>query len=112
MKISNSELKVVRFANEDVIATSMFFVADPNSDTGYYRIDNGAMVPSDEAGTWIVVYDPYSKMEVGSETLDYARENVNFLYNADSIFDAYVDPNGSGAYYTKGVSYWELYGNQ
>ena len=107
MKISNSELKVVRFANEDVIATSMFLVADPASETGYYRI-YGSMAPSGDAGTWIVGYHSYDKNEIDADAVEYER-TYNTSYDT---FDAYVDPNGSGAYYTKGVSYWELYGNQ
>lgn len=107
MKISNSELKVLRFANEDVIATSMFFVADPASETGYYRV-YGSMAPSGDEGTWVVEYNSYDKDEVTAETIENER-----TYNPyDYTFNAYVDPNGSGAYYTKGVSYWELYGNQ
>lgn len=107
MKISNSELKVVRFANEDVIATSMFFVADPASETGYYRV-YGSMAPSGDEGTWVVGYNSYDKYEIDAETI----ENERTYYPYADTFDAYVDPNGSGAYYTKGVSYWELYGNQ
>lgn len=107
MKITNAELEVVRFAAEDVLATSMFYVADSNSETGYYRV-YGTMAPSnEEEGTWIVGYHSYDKYEVDAETIENDR-----TYNpyADT-FDAYVDPNGSGAYYTKGASYWELYGN-
>ncbi len=106
MKISNPELNVVRFAADDVIATSMFFVADPASETGYYRV-YGSMAPSGDAGTWVVGYNSNDKYEIDADTIENER-----AYNpyADT-FDAYVDPNGSGAYYTKGVSYWELYGN-
>ena len=107
MKITNAELEVVRFAAEDVLATSLFFVADPHSETGYYGI-NGTMAPSGDAGTWIVGYNSYDKYEVTAETIENAR-----TYNpyADT-FDAYVDPSEeSDTYYTKGVSYYELYGN-
>ena len=107
MKITNAELEVVRFAAEDVLATSLFYVADSNSGTGYYGV-YGTMAPSyEEEGTWIVGYHSYDKYEVSAETIENDR-----TYNpyADT-FDAYVDPNGSGAYYTKGAGYWELYGN-
>ena len=106
MKITNAELEVVRFAAEDVLATSMFYVADSNSETGYYRV-YGTMAPSGDEGTWIVGYHSYDKYEVDAETI----ENDRTYSQYDYIFDAYVDPNGSGAYYTKGASYWELYGN-
>ena len=108
MKITNAELEVVRFAAEDVLATSMFYVADPAAETtGYYCV-YGTMAPSyEEEGTWIVGYNPYDKYEVDADTIENER-----TYNPNAYtFDAYVDPNGSGAYYTKGVSYWELYGN-
>ena len=107
MKISNPELNVVRFAADDVIATSLFYVADPASETGYYAV-YGSMAPSGDAGTWVVGYNSYDMYEVTAETIENER-----TYNpyADT-FDAYLDPNGSGAYYTKGASYWELYGNQ
>ena len=106
MKITNAELEVVRFAAEDVLATSMFFVADPASETGYYRV-YGTMAPSADEGTWIVGYHSYDKFEIDPETI----ENERTYHPYADTFDAYIDPNGSGAYYTKGVSYWELYGN-
>ena len=105
MKMATPELKVVRFANEDVIATSLFFVADPASETGYYGV-YGTMAPSADAGTWIVGYNSYDLYEVTAETI----ENERTYHTYADTFDAYLDPNGSGAYYTKGASYWELYG--
>ena len=107
MKISNSELKVVRFANEDVIATSLFIIEDGNPYSGYSMI-SGTMTPTEEPGTWTINVN--SKWETEASTVDNMK---NGMYGDEwtITFDAYKTAENS-PYYTHGASYYELYGNQ
>ena len=109
MRISTPELNVVRFANEDVIATSIFITGEIDPDTGMYKYLYGSMSSSGESGTWNVGYEStgwLSKYELDEAKGEYGD---NYTFHGETVYDAYKE----GDYYkTKGVSYYELYGNQ
>ena len=107
MKITNAELEVVRFAAEDVLATSLFIINDGNPYTGYSMM-SGVMTPTGESGIWIVT-QTNGKWEIDAAVVeaemngDYGIEEQAVTYNAYK-----TDPEGP--YYTHGASYYELYG--
>ena len=110
MKIANPEMKVVRFENEDVIATSMFIIADADSLTGISGF-YGAMHGPVEEGTWIIGNDGY-KFDVSEEELELIKDGeYGYTFYGEPVYDAYQTEE-YGPYYTKGASYWDMYGNQ
>lgn len=104
MKITNPELKVVRFNAEDVIATSLYAFANGN---GGYDIYEGTMGAYDaNAGAWSInlVGDSIETISA-ADFDDYSR---NLAYDRiHSLYGAYADGNN---YFTKGATYVELYG--
>ena len=98
MKLSELKLNVVRFANEDVIATSFFAVA--NGD-GYdiYRGVTGEY--SDANGGWYVALDGSPINHVSNDDFeDYSQG----LFTEPGLYEIY------GEYYTKGATYSEISG--
>lgn len=132
IKITNPELKVVRFANEDVIATSF----GPLSGTdGLFYIPSG-----DYSGTYSGTgnyvefngtFSSYSNGVYGISGINGAKDGIDGDRNnmvtgtvyfpdvgitlpssvmaniAKGYYDAYS--YGDGQYYTNGVSYYETY---
>ena len=110
MKMTNPELKVVRFANDDVIATSMFIVADPDSTSGYsYFNGNMTYYDSDEKG-WGVYNADGGFTPLDLEELNDYKAHPNNYYFLGETYDTYTGEFGN--LFTKGASYWELYGDQ
>ena len=108
MKITNAELEVVRFAAEDVLATSLFIINDGNPYTGYSMM-SGVMTPTEEPGTWIVT-QTNGKWEIDEATVENEKNGAYGIEEWTVVYDAYkTDPEGP--YYTHGASYYELYGN-
>ena len=107
MKITKPELNVVRFENEDVLATSLFIINDGNSYSGYSMM-SGVMAPTEEPGIWIVT-PTNGKWEIEAAVVE-AEKNGDYGIEEQSVtYDAYkTDPEGP--YYTHGASYYELYG--
>ena len=56
-------------------------MADPASDTGYYRV-YGTMAPSGDVGTWVVGYNSYDKDEVTAETIEYEQTYNPYDYTS------------------------------
>ena len=118
MRISELELKVVRFSNEDVIATSGYFI-NSASFTGasysepYVHFYGEMGSYDDEAKGWII-YGANSDSGVSEEYIngyinDISTSNPSTAYAlGNNLYDAYLY---DGNYYTKGASYYELYGN-
>lgn len=107
MKMTNPELKVVRFANDDVIATSVFIIADGNPYSGYSMF-TGTMAPTGEEGTWIVT-NPSGSWEIDESVIENMK-NGSYTPEEYYTYNAYkTDPEGP--YYTKGASYYDLYYN-
>ena len=105
MKITNPELKVVRFNAEDVIATSLYAFADGN---GGYNLYEGTMGAYDaNAGAWSVnlVGDKIDTISA-ADFDDYTR-SINSPYDIHSLYGAYKEGD---YYFTKGATYVELYG--
>lgn len=98
MKITNPELKVVRFDAEDVIATSMFAVSDGN---GGYNVYNGAIVSSslEANGGWLVDMNTTTLVDNWNQEA-YDTNKTNAAYSP--FYDAYYE---SGNYYTNGVAF-------
>ena len=95
MKISNTELKVVRFANEDVIATSLYVI--PNGDN--YDIYNGTMLSySPTVSAWSVAMGDYDRTLTADESTEF-RQNPSRHH----MYDAYLYSDSQ--YYTNGVEY-------
>lgn len=134
MKITNPELKVVRFANEDVIATSLYYA--PASFFGGNEGDTAQFTGSivgydDEAKGWLIPSDSISNVTFGkAQDRDYLIQAVANP-NGSVYFEDYGVPVPSsviiniigaantrdtyeynGNLYTKGANYYELYGNQ
>ena len=110
MKMTNPELKVVRFENEDVIATSMFIIEDDQSSTGF-SIFEGSMYGPVEEGTWAVGTSGW-KNDISQDEINDIRTAQNGYYYSwygEPVYDAYE--TGDGYIYTKGASYYDLYGN-
>ena len=112
MKMTKPELKVVRFASEDVIATSVYY------DQANNMVIYGSMygMPNDE-GSWMIGYWGTDSIE-SSESItnpDHVKNQVQNGTMADyghsyyQVYDAYK--GSDGYYYTKGASYAELYSN-
>ena len=105
MKITNPELKVVRFNAEDVIATSFYAVANVN---GGYDIYEGTMGSYDaNAGAWSVNLVGDSLKTISEAEFDDYTRSLNSPYDIYSLYGAYKDGN---YYFTKGATYVELYG--
>ena len=116
------ELEVVRFASEDVIATSGFFMSvsewnslGNNVDDSYpYVFFSGTMYPLGE-GTYGVGTDGYG-FEYSQAEYDTYLESVRNDYgwqnyeNPYTTYDSYVDEYNNIR--THGASYHELYHNQ
>lgn len=98
MRIAKPELKVIRFANEDVIATSMFAVSDGN---GGYNVYNGAIVSSspEANGGWIVDMNTTTLVDSWNQEA-YDTNKTDAAYSP--FYDAYYE---SGNYYTNGVAF-------
>lgn len=93
MRITKPELKVVRFASEDVIATSLFGV--PNAGDDGYTVYTGTIysLPQND-GLWgVAVSGEYGTMT--SSEYDEFKNNIG----RDTLYEAF-DDNG---YYTYGV---------
>ena len=128
MKVSNPELKVVRFANEDVIATSGYFMSatDFNSLYGtsftsdYVRF-NGYMTGYDDAaGGWAVAPNLASATNAANDEIEGVMSGGSYYFadfdvTVDTTHMAPIAQQHYGAYsyegglYTKGASYYELY---
>lgn len=107
MKMKNPDLKVVRFACDDVIATSQFILFDESNDS--YTLHNGYMSFYDsDAEAWVVNSTAYLGGMGGAEDVASYRDSQSYR---EDLYDAYKDPD-SGTYYTKGVSVYELYHQQ
>ena len=106
MKMVTPELKVVRFENEDVIATSFYILESPITEGNYtfYAVDFGSMYSTEDPGTWGI----HRNHEGGQMDLA-GYEDTKNAAPAD-VFYMYRDEH-DGQYYTKGVSFYELYGN-
>ncbi len=112
MKISKPEIEVVRFANEDVIATSLYYMssADYNAAKGTsytdpYVIFNGSMTPAGD-GVWKVP-DPYAVTAVEDLGLITGIPEIGFPGKGDISYEAYYK---DGDFYTNGVTYKESIG--
>ena len=114
MKISAAELKVVRFANEDVIATSFFLVskedyeaAGGNTDFDYVGYQGKMGYYSDDAEGWAVFSNGGSV--IGFSADEVAQIRAGQSGNPYNTYGTYVYDNGDYiAIYTKGASYDEL----
>ncbi|MBQ6979041.1 MAG: hypothetical protein IJQ07_00145 [Clostridia bacterium] len=105
MKITNPELKVVRFNAEDVIATSLYAVADGN---GGYNLYEGTMGAYDaNAGAWSVNLADVSSGTISAAEFDDYTRSLNSPYDIHSLYGAYKEGD---YYFTKGATYVELYG--
>ena len=93
MRMTNPELKVVRFASEDVIATSLFAYEDGAN----YIVYNGTINSAPENnGTWrIDITGEYQTMT--SSEYDAFKDSIS----RDRLYDAF--DGGDGYYYTYGV---------
>lgn len=119
-KLSIPELKVVRFGNEDVIATSLglmsadayrsTYMNDPYTANGFAKIDGeyngyvgviGQMVYYDSSAEGWYFYGTYSYIDANPDEYKSGYSNYD-------VYDLYND--GTQAY-TKGASYYEIYGN-
>lgn len=108
MKISTPELKVVRFENEDVIATSLYILEDSLTTVGdysYYVVDLGSMYSTADPGTW-GIHRQYLEGQMDLEGYEQTKNEAR-----DDVFYMYRDEH-DGQYYTKGTSFYELYGQQ
>ena len=113
MKMTNPELKVVRFANEDVLATSFYIVADPSSYTGYSQfagtkygpVDEGVWYVERSGGKWSISVDDINTLKNPGEYAPGEYYDVGQYITYDA-YQTEVD----GPYYTHGASYYELYG--
>ena len=105
MKISTPELKVVRFENEDVIATSLYILENPITEGNYtfYAVDLGSMYSTEQVGTW-GIHRQYEGGQMDLEGYELTKNEAR-----DDVFYMYRDEH-DGQYYTKGVSFYELYG--
>lgn len=127
MKISNPEMKVVRFANEDVIATSLYYAsaADFNSAFGTnftsdYVEFNGSMTGFDSAAGGWYVSNVYGAQEADSDSMEGLKSGGS-IYLPEygiTIPSTAAEPIARQAYstysyndglYTKGATYYELY---
>lgn len=120
MKISNPEMKVVRFANEDVIATSLYYMsaADYNAamgtsyDTPYVWI-NGAMSGASydsSTASWkidVTSVEPATEDDMLFVRGGYIEEVGIYFPGTSSSYEAYIK---NGEHYTKGVTYKESIG--
>ena len=106
MKITNSEMKVVRFASDDVIAKSLYIVSKTDWDgteSDAFLLVRGTMGGYDEdEKAWGVggFNGGYSVVQEGS-----MEELLNTPYGKD-IYYAYKAENDG--IYTKGATYWEI----
>ncbi len=121
MKISNPEMKVVRFANEDVIATSLFYMsaADYNAAMGtnyttpyvwFNGAMNGASYDSSTASWKIDVttpVDPVTEDDLIFVRGGYIAETGVTIPGTTASYEAYIK---DGEHYTKGVTYKESIG--
>lgn len=120
MKISNPEMKVVRFANEDVIATSLYYMsaADYNEAMGtnyttpYVWINgamSGASYNSSTASYSVNVtsVEPATEEDMLFVRGGYIEEAGIYFPGTASSYEAYIY---DGNVYTKGVTYKESIG--
>lgn len=120
MKISNPEMKVVRFANEDVIATSLFYMsaADYNTAMGTnyttpYVWVNGAMSGAsyDSAtASWkidVTSVEPATEDDMLFVRGGYIEEAGITFPGTTAAYEAYIK---DGEHFTKGVTYKESIG--
>ena len=103
MKIANAELKVIRFGADDVIATSIFFL---NTGSGYDMV-YGEMTDYDSTAEGWHINDWSKITSSAEERQGYINDKAYYAYDA---YD--YDVPGRSGYYTKGASYYDLYGNQ
>ena len=129
MKISNAELKVVRFNSEDVIATSRYFMSAAAFESLYglgltgtdYVSFTGSMTSYDDvAGGWSVTPNLSSAAEYDNEEMEGVMSGGDFYFaelgvwvHSDAManiakqhYDAY---SYEGGLYTKGATYYETY---
>ncbi|MBR6903028.1 MAG: hypothetical protein IKN39_03975 [Clostridia bacterium] len=101
MKIAKPELKVVRFASEDVIATSLFALRNGAN----YDIYSGAVdsTAPDANGRWHINWG--SQQYTWNQT-EFDENKTNILLNP--LYDAYYE---DGNYYTNGVYHTETDGS-
>ena len=120
MKIPNPEMKVIRFANEDVIATSLYYMsaADYNEAMGtnyttpYVWINgamNGASYNSSTASYSVNVTSvkPATEDDMLFIRGGYIEETGITFPGTKSSYEAYIY---DGNVYTKGVTYKESIG--
>lgn len=123
MKMRNPELAVVRFESEDVIATSAgvmstadynsYFNANYDADQyPYVHFAGGSMYGYDDnEQSWYFGTSGISHNGAGitaQQMEDWRNGNLNNIGDVYSTYDVYVK---DGYAYTKGASYFELYGN-
>lgn len=139
MKITNPELKVVRFDNEDVIATSFFYLSAADytatfgtafdQDHEYVELI-GAMTSYDSSqNAWLVNANTANPNPQYASTLSNLKDIAaggGYIYPQElggigipvspglfqatkEGYDAYIY---NGNIYTKGASYFDLYSNQ
>ncbi|MBR4910509.1 MAG: hypothetical protein IKZ47_04220 [Clostridia bacterium] len=115
-KLGNLELKVVRFASQDVIATSFYVIpySQYHDDVygsfdyaDYVLMEGEQLYYSDAEKGWAIASYPYYGFDA-DEYQDLKNNPGSFGYNRYSIYDAYQ--GSDGYYYTKGASYGELSG--
>ena len=123
MKMSNPELKVVRFGSDDVIATSLFYLA-AGQFAGYegsspYVEFEGVMRPNGD-GTYQITNITHTA-GVDQDTVDGVTSGGSIYLPefgitipatamepiAQQTYDAYA--YSEGTYYTHGATYHELY---
>ncbi len=135
MKITNPELKVVRFANEDVIATSfgplsgtngLFYIpageySGTYSGTGNYVEFNGTL-GNYSGGKYEItnIYNATADIDPDRSVLVSKQTGMVFMPGTGtpvpaSVLETYAKQGydafsyGGGKYYTNGVSYYESY---
>ena len=115
MKISNPELKVVRFGADDVIATSLFYGTDA---LGNYKTFNGVLSPLGD-GTYAVT-NVYGVDDADMDEIDGLKSGGSVYLPelgltipstamepiARQAYEAYTYED---QYYSHGASYYDLY---
>ena len=124
-KMGRPFLAVVRFSSEDVIATSYYYIPKSMysgeitqvltytpSDTDWILCEGAMGAYNDQVGGNIVTLSGPPYYQYSNDSVISYQGGVAYQPHEEDKSTYEVFAVQDGYYYTKGASYWELYGGQ